>query len=255
MSLPISIVITTYNREPYFSSAIERVLSQTRQDFELLIRDDGSTDNSIAIARDYAKRDPRVRVVAAAHQGRVISLQGASAETRGAYIRHHSETISYGKQFNQIRDFQKAIARFLKRRGLADPFESEVAQGRFCLRRKPNPILAVARRASLFLAALPLTAAIGIMPASAQQIIPNNDGTMTIVTQEGKRFDIDGGTLSGDGKNLFHSFQEFGLDANQIANFLSNPSIRNILSRINGGNPSIINGLIQVTGGATLTYF
>ena len=83
MSLPISIVITTYNREPYFSSAIERVLSQTRQDFELLIWDDGSTDsstdNSIAIARDYAKRDPRVRVVAAAHQGRVLSLQGASA--------------------------------------------------------------------------------------------------------------------------------------------------------------------------------
>ncbi len=102
---------------------------------------------------------------------------------------------------------------------------------------------------SVFLAALPLVAVIGIKPAAAQQIIPNNDGTMTVVTQEGKRFDIDGGTLSGDGKNLFHSFQEFGLDANQIANFLSNPSIKNILSRINGGNPSIIDGMIQVTGG------
>ena len=165
------------------------------------------------------------------------------------YYRYHSETISYGKRLEQIRDSQRAIALALKRRGLADRFEIEVDRGRFCLRRKPNPIPALAKRASVFLAALPLAAAIGVMPARAQQIIPNNDGTMTIVTQEGKRFDIDGGTLSGDGKNLFHSFQEFGLDANQIANFLSNPSIRNILSRINGGNPSIINGLIQVTGG------
>ncbi len=104
-------------------------------------------------------------------------------------------------------------------------------------------------RVGLSLAALPLAAAIGIQPAPAQQIIPNQDGSMTVVTQDGKRFDISGGALSGDGRNLFHSFQEFGLDINQIANFLSNPAIQNILARINGGNPSIINGLIQVTGG------
>ncbi|MDJ0595465.1 MAG: CHAT domain-containing protein [Pleurocapsa sp. MO_226.B13] len=363
MSLPISIVITNYNRQSYLSSAIESILSQTRQDFELLIWDDGSTDSSVAIAKDYAKHDRRVRVVAATHQGHVLSLQEAIAETRGAYIgwvdsddllastalqetsalldaqpdtglvytdyldldvngqvtgyghrcqipyspqrllvdfmtfhfrlvrrsvfervggidesieyaedydlclrlsevtqvqrirkplyyyRRHSETITYRKQFNQIRDSQNAIALALKRRGLADRFKIEVNRGRFCLRRKQSPIPVLAKRASVFLAALPLAAAIGVMPAQAQQIIPNNDGTMTIVTQEGKRFDIDGGTLSGDGKNLFHSFQEFGLDANQIANFLSNPSIRNILSRINGGNPSIIDGMIQVTGG------
>jgi filamentous hemagglutinin family protein len=48
---------------------------------------------------------------------------------------------------------------------------------------------------------------------------------------------------------LFQSFQKFGLDSGQIANFLSNPSIRNILGRVTGGNPSIINGLIQVSGG------
>ena len=112
-----------------------------------------------------------------------------------------------------------------------------------------NFINTYSKKASIFLTALPLASIIGMMPAYAQQIIPNNDGTMTIVTEEGNRFNIDGGTLSGDGKNLFHSFQEFGLDANQIANFLSNPSIRNILSRINGGNPSFIDGIIQVTGG------
>ena len=91
-------------------------------------------------------------------------------------------------------------------------------------------------------------------PLLAQNIKPANDGTGTIVTPDGDRFDIDGGTLSGDGSNLFHSLEQFGLDQGQIANFLSNPQIRNILSRVVGGDPSLINGLIQVTGGNSNLY-
>jgi filamentous hemagglutinin family protein len=85
--------------------------------------------------------------------------------------------------------------------------------------------------------------------ATAQPITPAPDGTGTIVTPDGNHFTIYGGTLSQDGANLFQSFQKFGLESGQIANFLSNPSIRNILGRVVGGNPSVINGLIQVTGG------
>lgn len=92
--------------------------------------------------------------------------------------------------------------------------------------------------------------AFSIDPASAQ-IAPAADGTGTVVIQEGDRFDIQGGTLSGDGANLFQSFQQFGLSEGQIANFLSNPEIRNILGRVVGGAPSVINGLIQVTGGSS----
>ena len=87
--------------------------------------------------------------------------------------------------------------------------------------------------------------------ALAQSITPAADGTGTIVTHEGNRIDITGGTLSSDGKNLFHSFTQFGLNSQQIANFLSNPKINNILGRITGGEASIINGLIQVTGGTS----
>jgi GT2 family glycosyltransferase len=83
---PISIVITTYNGERYLGAAIESVLSQTRGDFELLIWDDGSTDDSVGIAQTYANRDSRVRVVAAVHQGRVRALKSAIAQTTGTYI-------------------------------------------------------------------------------------------------------------------------------------------------------------------------
>ena len=91
---------------------------------------------------------------------------------------------------------------------------------------------------------------ISIAPAAlAQSITPANDGTGTVVTPEGDRIEIHGGQLSGDGTNLFHSFEQFGLSEGQIANFLSNPNIENILGRVIGGDASYINGLLQVTGG------
>lgn len=86
-------------------------------------------------------------------------------------------------------------------------------------------------------------------PLYAQTIIPASDGTGTEVIPNGNGFDIDKGSRSSDGANLFHSFQQFRLDSGQVANFISSPEIRNILGRVVGGNPSIIDGLIQVTGG------
>lgn len=90
-----------------------------------------------------------------------------------------------------------------------------------------------------------------VVPISviAQTIIPASDGTGTIVNQNGVIFNIEGGRLSQDGTNLFHSLSQFNLTSEQIANFISNPNINNILTRITGGNPSSIDGLIQVLGG------
>jgi filamentous hemagglutinin family protein len=95
---------------------------------------------------------------------------------------------------------------------------------------------------------LGLVAAFTPTPLVSQPITPATDGTGTQVTLDGNRLDIQGGSVSADGTNLFHSFQEFGLDSDQIANFLANPQTRNILGRVIGGDPSMINGLIQVTG-------
>ena len=83
----------------------------------------------------------------------------------------------------------------------------------------------------------------------ADAIAPNDDGTGTIVNTDGNAIDIEGGSFSQDGQNLFHSFSRFNLSQDQIANFISNPNIRNILGRINGCDASVINGLLQVTGG------
>ena len=90
--------------------------------------------------------------------------------------------------------------------------------------------------------------------AFAQSIVPTNDlGTqVNSATTNPQQLNITGGTQVD--ANLYHSFQQFGLNQGQIANFLSNPSIQNILGRVVGGSPSVINGLIQVTGGSSNLY-
>ncbi|MGB3760182.1 MAG: glycosyltransferase [Rivularia sp. (in: cyanobacteria)] len=82
----ISIVIPVYNRENYLKIAIESVLRQTFNDFELIIWDDGSTDNSVEIASQYAEQDKRIKLVAAKHQGFSISLKSAFSICSGKYI-------------------------------------------------------------------------------------------------------------------------------------------------------------------------
>ncbi|MBW4562861.1 MAG: CHAT domain-containing protein [Mojavia pulchra JT2-VF2] len=394
MSPLISIVIINYNRERYLGAAIASVLQQTWQDFELLIWDDGSTDASVAIAKEYTHKDARIRVVTAPHQGITLARQAAIAQTTGIYIGwidsddllaptalaetaaklnlyqemgfvytdyldidENSKVLGYGNrcripysperllvdfmtfQFRLIRrsaydrvngfdgspsyaeDYdlclrlsevaqvghvkkplyyyrkhsasvtqerslevvlcsQQVIAQALKRRGLADQYQIDVElpAGRFRLRHKKlshNFIAEAATQAKaafsglkslkvgyiplipnfqtlkyISLAIVPLFAAIYTGIAKAQQIVPAIDGTGTIVTPNGNRLDITGGTTSGDGANLFHSFQQFGVTPEQIANFQANPNLQNILGRITGGNASVINGLIQVTGGS-----
>ncbi|MEO0853430.1 MAG: glycosyltransferase, partial [Cyanobacteria bacterium J06648_11] len=82
----VSVVMSVYNRERFVAEAIESVLNQTFEDFEFLIWDDGSTDGSLAIAREYEKQDKRVRVVAAEHAGLSPALQKAIAMTTGEFL-------------------------------------------------------------------------------------------------------------------------------------------------------------------------
>ncbi|AFY41378.1 CHAT domain-containing protein [Nostoc sp. PCC 7107] len=370
----ISLIITVYNRENYLRLAIESVLSQTRQDFELLIWDDGSTDNSLEIAREYEKCDRRVRVISCQDNiGATRALKAAIAQTSGRYIgwvdsddllaptalaetaavldvkpnigwvytdyldidenntilsygyrclvpysreallnrfmtfhfrlirrevldlvggideslavvedydlclrlsevaevehiykplyyyRTHPETISRQRQQEQIKNSQLAILKARQRRQHHKPDLQHkalipdskinftaISQAKKQTFPKSIKTLAVSNIA-LLLCLLPTT-------AIAQNITPTNDGTGTIINHQGNNINISGGSLSSDKANLFHSFSKFGLDANQTANFLSQPSIQNILGRVTGGEASIINGLIRVSGGNSNLY-
>ena len=60
----IEIALATYESSPYLADLLDSLFAQSQQDFTLLVRDDGSTDATIAIVEDYAARHPgRIRIV------------------------------------------------------------------------------------------------------------------------------------------------------------------------------------------------
>src|SRR4051794_33901748 len=69
MSRPrVSVVMPVRNAMPYLDASIASVLAQTYTDFELVIRDDGSTDGSLAALHAWAARDERIRLCAGTHR-------------------------------------------------------------------------------------------------------------------------------------------------------------------------------------------
>lgn len=89
MSL-ISIIVPVFNSEKYLSECIDSILSQTLTDFELILVNDGSTDNSPKICDNYAKKDSRVNVIhkenGGASSARNVALDWIFANSNSKYI-------------------------------------------------------------------------------------------------------------------------------------------------------------------------
>lgn len=83
---PISITMLTYNRAKYIREALDSVVSQSFQDWELIIIDDGSTDTTAEIVNSY-KKDSRIRyIINDSNRGIVYSRNKALEMSRGTYI-------------------------------------------------------------------------------------------------------------------------------------------------------------------------
>ena len=67
--MTISIVIPVYNSEKYLPEAIESCICQTYKDIEIVLVDDGSTDNSLSICKEYQNKDKRIKVISQENGG------------------------------------------------------------------------------------------------------------------------------------------------------------------------------------------
>lgn len=79
----VSVIMPAYNAERYLHVAVDSVLRQSFADLELLIVDDGSVDGTVAIAEEYAARDPRVRVLRQRNAGPGPARNTGFAAARG----------------------------------------------------------------------------------------------------------------------------------------------------------------------------
>ena len=81
----ISVVVPVYNVEKYLNQCIDSILGQSFSDFELIIVNDGSTDDSGSICDQYAMADPRVRVIHTENRGVVTARRTGVNMARGEY--------------------------------------------------------------------------------------------------------------------------------------------------------------------------
>lgn len=86
MQPEISIIIPVYNVEKYLERCLDSVLSQTFQDFEVLVVNDGSTDNSLSILEQYASRDSRIEIISQKNQGLSMARNNGLKNVQGNYV-------------------------------------------------------------------------------------------------------------------------------------------------------------------------
>jgi len=115
----ISVVMPVYNGAAYVAQAVESILAQTYRDFEFVIVNDGSTDRSERILRDFAGRDQRIKLISRPNTGIVGALNDGLAAAKAdliarmdaddvalparlekqlAYMRSHPEVVALGSR-------------------------------------------------------------------------------------------------------------------------------------------------------------
>jgi glycosyltransferase involved in cell wall biosynthesis len=93
----VSVLMTAYNRAAYIADSIQSVLASTYENFELIIVDDCSSDNTFEIARSYEKMDKRIKVyINDANIGDYPNRNKAASYANGKYIKYlDSDDILY----------------------------------------------------------------------------------------------------------------------------------------------------------------
>lgn len=108
----ISVIIPVYNVEKYISRCIESLLEQTYEDFEVLLIDDGSTDNSGPMCDEYAEKDQRIKVFHNENVGFGLVRNYGLKKATGTYISFVDSDDTVAPKFleNLIREMEESRA-------------------------------------------------------------------------------------------------------------------------------------------------
>jgi glycosyltransferase involved in cell wall biosynthesis len=103
MTFPaISVVMSVYNDERFVGEAIDSILAQDFADFEFLVIDDRSTDDSSAVIQDRARTDSRIRILPSLEKGRVPALNSLFAAASADWVAiMDSDDVSMPERFSR----------------------------------------------------------------------------------------------------------------------------------------------------------
>ncbi|WP_238916549.1 glycosyltransferase [Clostridium sp. YIM B02555] len=105
-NIAISVVMPVYNAEKYLKESIESILNQTYENFEFIIVNDGSTDDSLNIIKRYSDMDDRIVIIDRENKGLVYTLNEGIDLAKGKYIaRMDADDISLPDRFMKEFEF------------------------------------------------------------------------------------------------------------------------------------------------------
>ena len=115
----ISVIVPVYNSEKYLSKCLESLVNQTFQDIEIICIDDGSTDKSLEILKNYAKKDKRIRVLSQENQGVSAARNKAMENASGKWLAFcdSDDTVpldAYKKMYEKGKDKDIVIGAYAK---------------------------------------------------------------------------------------------------------------------------------------------
>lgn len=105
----VSVILPVYNAELYIEEAVNSILAQTFTDFEFIIIDDGSTDNSLVILSKLSNFDARIRLVSRENKGLIATLNEAISLAKSNYIaRMDADDVALPTRLAKQFDFLQA---------------------------------------------------------------------------------------------------------------------------------------------------
>jgi len=171
MACDISILVPCYNVENYLRECLGSIVNQTHKNIEIICINDGSTDSTLEIIREYAKSDTRIKIVDKKNSGYGDSMNRGLEIATGEYIGivesdDYIELDMFEKLFNAVKkfdadisksnftlfwtspDFKEEVFEFFKKHECGKPILPHKYQP-FIFRRKPSIWSAIYRRAFL----------------------------------------------------------------------------------------------------------
>lgn len=142
----ISIVVPVYNAEKYLRQCLDSIVNQTLRDIEIICVNDGSTDNSLSILKEYALADERVRIIDKENGGYGHSMNKGFAVAQGEYLGivesdDYADLDMFQSLYNCAKQYDLDVAKagfyyyysVGEERNISNPIASRVASSRtFC---------------------------------------------------------------------------------------------------------------------------